>query len=68
MRWAMRGLRVPMDPEVTVVLPDPLATEVRRLLETGDEVAAVRLTRLKTGMNLVPAVRAVRALGSRSGQ
>lgn len=52
-----------VEPEVAVLLPDPLAAEVRALLSTGDRIEAVRLTRRRTGLNLLPAVRAVDALG-----
>jgi len=45
-----------------VVLPEPLAAEVRRLLAGGERIEAVKLTRRRTGLNLLPAVRAVDAL------
>ena len=57
-RW-FRGDSI--EPEVTVVLPEPLASEVRALLAEGRRVEAVRLTREKTKINLLPAVRAVDA-------
>lgn len=53
-----------VEPEVTVVLPEPLASEVRGLLAAGKRVEAVQLTRQKTKINLLPAVRAVDAMGT----
>lgn len=53
----------PAEPEVTVVLPEPLASQVRSLLADGKRLEAVRLTRQKTKINLLPAVRAVDAIG-----
>lgn len=44
------------------MLPEPLAAEVRRLLAGGERIEAVKLTRRRTGLNLLPAVRAVDAL------
>lgn len=52
------------EPEVAVLLPEPLRSQVLDTLSREGEVAAVRLTRERTGLNLLPAVRAVRALGS----
>ena len=57
------GLNGPIDPEVTVMLPEPLASEVRALMASGSKIDAVRLVRRKTGINLIPAVRAVEAIG-----
>ena len=62
MRLRIPGLQMPADPEVTVILPEPLASEVRVLLTAGKKVEAVRVTRRMTSMNLVPAVRAVEAV------
>ena len=45
-----------------VILPEPLASQVRDLLREGRRVEAVRVTRQRTGLNLLPAVRAVDAL------
>lgn len=53
-----------VEPEVVVVLPQPLADEVRALLEQDRRTDAVRLTRRRTRINLLPAVRAVDALAS----
>lgn len=52
----------PPEPELTVLLPDPLAGQVRELMGQHKRVEAVRLTRKRTGLNLLPAVRAVDAL------
>lgn len=57
-----RGLRRRAEPDVVVVLPEPLAAEVGRLLAGGERIEAVKLTRRRTGLNLLPAVRAVDAL------
>lgn len=51
------------EPDLVVVLPEPLASRVRELLRQGRRVDAVKLTRERTGINLLPAVRAVDALG-----
>ena len=47
---------------MVVVLPEPLAGQVRGLLAEGRRIDAVKLTRQRTGINLLPAVRAVDAL------
>jgi hypothetical protein len=47
---------------VPVILPEPLAEEVRALLSDGGRVEAVRLVRQRTRLNLLPAVLAVDAL------
>lgn len=57
----LRRLRSP-EPELVVILPEPLAQQVRDLLAEDREVEAVRLTRRRTGLDLLSAVRAVRAL------
>ncbi len=54
-------LVVPDLPPVTVLLPQPLRSEVVRLREIGDEVEAVRLVREQTALGLVPALFAVRS-------
>lgn len=59
MQFSWRALKYDPDP-VPVILPEPLATEVRNL--AADRTAAVRLVRQRTGLNLLPAVRAVDAL------
>lgn len=51
-----------IEPEVVVVLPEPLAGQVRALLAAGKRTEAVKLTREQTLLTLVPAVRAVDAL------
>lgn len=51
-----------VEPELVVILPEPLAGEVRDLLREGKRVEAVRMTRQRTLLNLLPAVRAVDAL------
>ncbi|GAA1853227.1 hypothetical protein ACFFOM_14215 [Microlunatus capsulatus] len=59
-----RLLRLPpREPQLPVLLPEPLAGEVRELLAQDREVEAVRLTRRRTGLDLLLAVRAVQALG-----
>ncbi len=61
--WAFDEAPVP------VILPEPLAGEVRALLADGERVEAVRLVRQRTHLNLLPAVLAVDAVGGvgRSG-
>ncbi len=59
----LRGTGVVVDEApVAVLLPEPLRAEVSALLGRSGEVAAVRLVRQCTGLNLLSAVRAVRAL------
>lgn len=62
----LRRLTRSAEPDVVVVLPEPLATEVRALLRQHRRVEAVELTREKTGLNLLPAVKAVDGLGSQA--
>ncbi|GAA1430420.1 hypothetical protein GCM10009616_14980 [Microlunatus lacustris] len=59
----MRRLRSP-EPDLAVILPDPLAGQVRDLLTADQRVEAVRLTRRRTGVDLLTAVRAVNAMAS----
>ena len=47
------------DVPVAVVLPEPLASEVRALLAAGRRVEAVRRVRQRTHLGLRPAVLAV---------
>ena len=47
---------------VPVILPEPLAGEVRALLAQGDRADAVALVRQRTHLNLRPAGLAVDAL------
>ena len=47
--------------QLAVLLPDPLAGQVRALVAQGKQVEAVRLTRQRTGLTLLTAVRAVDA-------
>ncbi|WP_336029036.1 hypothetical protein [Geodermatophilus sp. FMUSA9-8] len=54
----------PVSPEVVVVLPEPLAGQVRALLAEGKRTEAVTLTRQRTLLPMVPAVRAVDALAA----
>jgi hypothetical protein len=60
MRWWRRWASV-TEPEnpVAVVLPEPLAGEVRGLLSDDQYVPAVRLVRERTALTLLPAVLAV---------
>ena len=46
-----------------VILPEPLASQVRQLVAQGKRVDAVRLVRHRTGLGLLPAVLAVDAQG-----
>ncbi len=41
-----------------MILPEPLAGEVRSLMAAGRTVDAVRLTRQQTRLGLLPALRA----------
>ncbi len=54
----------PAEPQVAVLLPEPLAGQVRTLLADGRQIEAVRLIRRRTGLPLLPAVRAVDALAA----
>lgn len=47
---------------VAVLLPEPLASEVRDLLAGDDYVEAVRRVRQRTHLNLLPAALAVNAV------
>ena len=47
------------DPPMPVILPEPLAAEVRVLLAEGDRYEAVRLVRQRTHLGMLPAVLAV---------
>ena len=55
------GVTVDADP-VAVLLPEPLRAEVSAARGRDGEVAAVRLLRRRTGLDLLSAVRAVRSL------
>lgn len=55
------AVRTPVPPPVTVLLPEPLRSDVIALRDADDEVGAVRLVREQTGIGLLPAVMAVRA-------
>ena len=50
------------DKPVAVLLPEPLASEVRALLSADDYYEAVRRVRQRTHLNLLPAALAVNAL------
>jgi hypothetical protein len=60
-RFWPRSLRFDDDP-VAVVLPEPLASEVRTLLSADQYVQAVRRVRQRTHLGLLPAVLAVDAV------
>jgi hypothetical protein len=62
MRWRPKALRFDEVPE-SVLLREPLATEVRALLADGKRVDVVWLVRKRTHLNLLPAVMAVDAIG-----
>jgi hypothetical protein len=55
------GVKADRDP-VPVILPEPVRGQVVQHLRDGDEVTAVRLVRRRTGLDLLSAVRAVRAV------
>lgn len=50
----------PPEAFTAVLLPEPLRAEVLGVVSRDGEVAAVRLVRQRTGLNLLPAVLAVR--------
>lgn len=52
----------PHDDQLPVLLPEPLAGHVRDLVAQGKRIEAVRLTRQRTGLTLLTAVRAVDAV------
>jgi hypothetical protein len=54
-RWDLQTAENP----VAVLLPEPLAGEVRGLLADDQYVPAVRLVRERTALTLLPAVLAV---------
>lgn len=56
----------PVEPDLIVLLPEPLVSQVRGLIADGKRVQAVKLTRQRTGINMLPAVKAVDALGKSS--
>jgi hypothetical protein len=60
-RWWPKAVRFD-DVPVPVLLPEPLAGEVRALLTDGKRVEAVALVRRRTHLNLLPAVMAVDAI------
>lgn len=68
LNWIRRirdaGVVVDADP-VAVLLPEPLRAEVFAVRGHDGEVAAVRLVRQRTGLDLLSAVRAVRAIEPR---
>ncbi len=61
----LRGVKIPAEPPVTVLLPQPLRSQVVHLRDGGGKVAAVRLVREQTGLGLLPAVLAVQAARER---
>ena len=50
------------DKPVAVLLPEPLATEVRGLLAADDYYEAIRRVRQRTHLGLLPAALAVNAV------
>jgi len=60
-RWWPKAVRFD-DVPVPVLLPEPLAGEVRALLIDGKRVEAVALVRRRTHLTLLPAVMAVDAI------
>jgi len=61
MRWWPKKWSFDDEP-IPVLLPEPLAGEVRALLAADDYYEAVRRVRQRTHLNLLPAVLAVNAL------
>jgi hypothetical protein len=61
MRFWPKSLTFDREP-VAVLLPEPLASEVRALLASDQYVEAVRHVRQRTRLNLLPAVLAVNAV------
>jgi hypothetical protein len=61
MRFWPKSLTFDREP-VAVLLPEPLASEVRALLAADQYVEAVRRVRQRTRLNLLPAVLAVNAV------
>jgi hypothetical protein len=61
------GRRDAQEPAVAVILPEPLAGQVRALLAAGERIQAVRLVRRRTDLTLLPAVRAVDAVAADDG-
>lgn len=61
MRFWPKSLTFDREP-VAVLLPEPLASEVRALLASDQYVEAVRRVRERTRLNLLPAVLAVDAV------
>lgn len=54
--------RQPREQILPVLLPEPVETQVKKLLSEGKHTEAVRLARIRTGLGLTSAVRAVNAL------
>ena len=67
MRFWPRALTFDREP-VAVLLPEPLASEVRDLLAVDQYVDAVRRVRQRTRLNLLPAVLAVNAVRDTAGR
>lgn len=64
MRWPWsRDASSGEEQDVAVLLPEPLASEVTDLLGRGERIEAVKLVRRRTGLTILPAVRAVDAIG-----
>jgi hypothetical protein len=66
MRWWPKSFQFDEKP-VAVLLPEPLATDVRGLLAEDEYVEAVRLVRQRTHLNLLPAALAVNAIRDAAG-
>ena len=66
MRFWPKSLRFDDDP-VAVLLPEPLASEVRTLVAADRYVDAVRWVRQRTHLGLLPAVLAVNAVQDSPG-
>jgi hypothetical protein len=58
-RWWRRSDESTVQDPVAVILPEPLAGEVRVMLADDRYVPAVKLVRDRTALNLLPAVLAV---------
>ena len=61
MRFWPKSLKFDKEP-VAVILPEPLASEIRELLASDEYVEAVRRVRMRTHLNLLPAALAVNAV------
>jgi hypothetical protein len=66
-RFWPRSLRFDREP-VAVLLPEPLASDVRAMLASDQYVEAVRHVRQRTHLNVLPAALAVNAIRDAAAQ